>query len=184
MASVPRYSRREIGPLMALGGTMALSAAAAAKAVQPNASGQVRPSRPPLEDRFGILDLFAEYCWSFDCQDAAFFASLFTEDGEFQTVGSGARGRANIAVYIPTLWAQHRDEIWQHHADQLLFFGKGNSYTVYSYWSVLKTKEQNASVMGFGYYVSRCVKQNGNWLFQSRHLYRGAPQRLPWVPSP
>lgn len=180
-----RYSRREIGPLMALGGTMVLSAsAAAAKAVQPNAPGQVRPSRPPLEDRFGILDLFAEYCWSFDCQDAASYASLFTEDGEFQTVGSGARGRANIAAYIPTLWAQHGDEIWQHHADQLLFFGKGNSYTVYSYWSVLKAKEQNISVMGFGYYVSRCVKQNGNWLFQSRHLHRGETKRLPWVPSP
>ncbi len=184
MASVTRYSRREIGPLMALGGTLALSAEAAAKAVQQNAPGQVRPSRPPLEDRFGILDLFAEYCWTFDCQDAASYASLFTEDGEFQTVGSGARGRENIAAYIPTLWAQHGDEIWQHHADQLLFFGKGNSYTVYSYWSVLKTKEQNASVMGFGYYESRCVKQNGNWLFQSRHLYRGAPKRLPWVQSP
>ena len=184
MRSGTGYSRREIGPLLALGGATALSAAAAATTGQSGAPAQARPSRPPIEDRFGILDLFAEYCWSFDCQDAAYYASLFTEDGEFQTVGSGARGRENIAAYIPTIWAQHGDEIWQHHADQLLFFGKGRAYTVYSYWSVLKVKEQNFSVMGFGYYVSDCVKQNGNWLFQKRHLHRWNADHLPWTHTP
>jgi SnoaL-like domain len=179
-----KYSRREIGPLLTLGGATALSATTAARTVRSSALEQTRPSRPPMDDRFGMLDLFAEYCWCFDCQDAASFASLFTLDGEFQTVGSGARGRDNIAAYIPTLWAQHGDEIWQHHADQLLYFGKGNAYTVYSYWSVLKANEQNASVMGFGYYVSHCVKQNGNWLFQKRHLHRWDRNSLPWATSP
>jgi len=182
--TAPNYSRRQIGSLMMLSGTTVLSAAAAATQPKTPALSPARPARPPMDVRFDILDLLAEYSWCYDCQDAASYSSLFTEDGTLETVISATHGRENIAAFIPTLWAQHGEEIWQHHADQLLFFGAGPTYTVYSYWSVLKGKGSNHDVMGFGYYVSHCVKLGDRWLLHKRSIHPWSPTKLPWASIP
>ncbi|MBL8552107.1 MAG: nuclear transport factor 2 family protein [Hyphomonadaceae bacterium] len=176
-------SRREIGPLAALGGAAALAAIAAPAAAQASA----RPVRVSPEDRFGILDLFAEYSWYYDCSDAEAYASLFTEDGAIEAFGSeAARGRENIATFIRTLFVQRGEQIWQHHTDHLLFFGGRGAYTVYSYWSLLKgsAQTQEYGVMGVGYYVSDCVKQSGRWLLKKRGIHRWNSARPPWAPAP
>ena len=180
------HSRRELGPLMAIGGIAALSAVATTFASTARAShaAPVRPARVPIEDRFAILDMFALYSWSYDCGDAESYASLFTDDGVLETIISTTKGRANIAAYIPTLLAMHGDEVWQHHSDQVLFFGSGDRYSVYSYWSVFKGKDPNYGVMGFGYYLTECVRQNGRWYFQKRSIHKWDATQLPWTQKP
>jgi hypothetical protein len=176
-------SRRELAPLGALSAAAlaAIAAPAAAETAAP------RPARIPTADRFGILDLFAEYSWYYDCSDAAAYASLFTEDAVIEAFGrEEARGRANIETFVHSLFALRGDQLWQHYADHLLFFGSGRAYTVYSYWSILRGNKEMTEygVMGVGYYVSDCVKQGGRWLFKRRQVNRWNAARLPWATAP
>lgn len=167
-----RPSRRDLVPLAGLAALAALPAAARARPA----------SQIKLRDRMEIVDLFARYSWYYDCSDAEAYASLFTEDGVIEAFGSeAARGRTAIAAFIRTLFAQRGDEIWQHHTDHLVYFGRGTAYTVYSYWSLLRGGGGNYGVMSLGYYVSDCVRIEGHWLFKRRAIHRWDSSRLPWA---
>ena len=70
------------------------------------------------------------------------------------------------------------DAVWQHFNDHLKVDGHGDECTVYSYWAVLKNSREvgapleagERGVGSLGYYVSRCVKIEGEWYLQGAGL--------------
>lgn len=141
------------------------------------------------EDRIAIVDLFARYAWAYDCGDADEYAAVFTPDGVMAgDTGGVAVGRAAIRAAIQEFFLMRGDAVWQHFNDHLKVDGHGDECTVYSYWAVLKNSREvgapleagERGVGSLGYYVSRCVKIEGEWYFKERVWHFDMPKGLPW----
>jgi ketosteroid isomerase-like protein len=147
------------------------------------------------DDRFAITDLFARYAWAYDCGDAEEYAAVFTPDGVMAgDVGETAVGRDAIRAEIGKFFQMRGAATWQHFNDHLKVEGNGNGdgCTVYSYWAVLKGSHAAGSLLeqrehgvgSQGYYVSRCVKIDGQWYCKERTWHFDMPRALPWKMVP
>lgn len=137
------------------------------------------------DDRFAILDLFAEYSWAYDVGDAESYADTFTSDAVLaDDAGLKAEGRAAIMEAVRYFFDIRGTNIWQHHNDHLRMFGDEHRCTVFSYWAVLEQSRETASrqIVSLGWYESECVKVAGNWRFARRTFHNGMPPSLPWAP--
>ena len=141
------------------------------------------------DDRLAIVDLFARYAWAYDCGDAEEYAAVFTADGVMAgDVGETAVGRDAIRREIRKFFEMRGEAIWQHFNDHLRLVGSADECMVYSYWAVLKgthatgglTLQREHGVGSQGYYVSRCVKLDGQWYFKERSWHFDMPKGLPW----
>jgi ketosteroid isomerase-like protein len=152
---------------------------------QPTMTEEVRASQPlTTEDRFGIFDLFARYAWAYDCGDAQAYAETFTTDGVLADENDlRAVGRPAIAEAIKTFFDMRGLDVWQHHNDHLHIQGDGAQCTVHSYWAVLahRRSDDGFGVSTLGWYISRCRKVDGVWLFAERTFYMDMPKGLPWT---
>ena len=142
------------------------------------------PHALTAEDRLGILDLFARYAWAYDCGDAQAYSEAFTTDGVLADENDlRAVGRPAIAEAIKTFFAMRGPNTWQHHNDHLRIEGDSEQCTVYSYWAVLEHRHRDDDGHGvstLGWYISRCRKVDGVWLFSERTFYMDLPKGLPW----
>jgi uncharacterized protein (TIGR02246 family) len=134
------------------------------------------------EDRLGIFDLFARYAWAYDCGDAQAYAETFTEDGVLaDETDLRAVGRPAIAEAIKRFFEMRGASVWQHHNNHLRISGDADRCTVHSYWAVLAHRpDASFGVDSLGWYVSRCRKVDGVWLFEERTFYTDLPKGLPW----
>lgn len=136
------------------------------------------------EDRLDIFDLFARYAWAYDCGDADAYAAVFTADGLLADEGElHAEGRPAIRAAIATFFDLRGANVWQHHNAHLRMSGDGSACTVWSYWAVLERRHADGGygVGSLGYYLSRCVKQDGAWYFSERRFFMDMPKALPWA---
>ncbi len=138
------------------------------------------------DDRLAILDLFARYAWAYDCGDAAAYAAVFTEDGLLADQADlHAVGRPAIREAIKYFFDLRGQSVWQHHNAHLRMEGDGEECQVHSYWAVLEHRPDGGFGVGsLGWYLSRCVKLDGEWFFQERTFYNDMPKALPWATAP
>jgi uncharacterized protein (TIGR02246 family) len=134
------------------------------------------------DDRFGLYDLFARYAWAYDCGDAQAYAETFALDGVLADEHDlRATGRPAIADAIKQFFEMRGANVWQHHNDHLRIEGDSDACTIYSYWAVLSHRPDNTfGVDTLGWYVSRCRKVDGVWLFAERTFLMDLPDGLPW----
>jgi uncharacterized protein (TIGR02246 family) len=149
----------------------------------------MEPSPLSADDRLDILDLFARYAWAYDCGDSEEYAAVFTDDAVLAGAdGHVAVGREAIRKDIERFFEMRGATVWQHYNGHLKIDGNGTRCTVYSYWAVLQNvraphepvEAGNRGVGAIGYYVSRCVKADGRWLFKERRWHFDMPKALPW----
>ena len=135
------------------------------------------------EDRLDIFDLFARYAWAYDCGDAQAYAEVFTEDGLLADEGDlHAVGRPAIREAIQTYFDMRGASTWQHHNAHLRMVGDGVGCDVHSYWTVLEHRPDGGHGVGsLGWYLTRCVKQDGRWFIKERTFYMDMPKALPWT---
>jgi len=166
-----------LGATLALGGASFMESKAMADTT-------VSGARLSAEDRLDIIDLFARYSWCYDCSDAEGYAATFTPDGVIEAFGAeAARGRGAIAVFVKKLIASNRgDNDWQHLNNHHHFRATPEGATVYSYWTVIEGNEaeKRHGVHSFGYYVTDCVKQGGEWFIKKRSINRWNRDQVPW----
>jgi ketosteroid isomerase-like protein len=140
------------------------------------------PAPLTADDRFGLFDLFARYAWAYDCGDAQAYAETFTTDGVLADENDlRAVGRPAIAEAIKSFFEMRGPNVWQHHNNHLRISGDSESCTVHSYWAVLAHHADNTlGVDSLGWYISRCRRVDGVWLFAERTFFMDLPQELPW----
>jgi hypothetical protein len=144
--------------------------------------------RPPLpvEDRLALLDLMARYAWGYDTGNLALFAGTFTLNGVLEVLGKVmAQGREQMGAFLDSAATMRGPHGWQHRTDQHVFRDvAANRCTVYSYYLLPESDANggNVTLRAMGYYVSHCVRVDGEWLFSRREVHRWNG-RLPWAPA-
>jgi len=172
-----RISRRGVGGV-------ALSAALVAAGVQPAAGQELASVSLSVEDRLGIIDLFANYVWAYDCSDLAEFLSLFTDDALVVGRGTVYRGKEELAGwfnYLLGLRENEGDDIWMHEAGQFRFEGT-SPVIVYAYATHFNGNIEKATrgVRSLGYFVCECVSTETGWKFNRFSITTWDRTTLPW----
>lgn len=165
-------SRRSIGKLLAAIPLLALATPGSGKTRD---AGR-RAGKPSAEDRLDIVELMARYAWAYDTSDAAAFADTFTADGVLEIFGRVVvSSPAMVPAFLETARQMRGDHTWQHLTDHHVFRDyDGKSCTVCSYYLMPQGDANggNGTVRAMGYYISRCVRRNGEWRFARRSVHR------------
>ena len=128
------------------------------------------------EDELALRDLMARYVDAVNRSDAAAWAATWAEDGVWNLLGTPVSGRENILA----LWQQMMGgfEFAVMMPSSCLFDINGDQATRSWYLhEYTRDLEGNGSTI-LSRYLDTYVKQDGQWLFQSREysfIYHGAP---------
>lgn len=139
------------------------------------------------EDRAGIMDLFARYCWALDTGDVDGFLASFTADGVFEHLPNPPlRGHAAVREMLEYLWYDRPGYFIgrQHHATNFLIRTDGDRAAVKAYWQVVQW-EQDARgrlLLGsLGHWDGRAARHEGRWRWERLVVVPWENDQLPWV---
>lgn len=127
------------------------------------------------DDRDAIGDLMARYCWANDAGDAEAFASVFTEDGLYESHGQAARGLDEIrAVFESRVAARPAQPITnpQHWMTNLLVEEGAAGARAKSYFTrVVRDKGTGEPrIDALGWFDDDLRMDNGAWRFARRSV--------------
>jgi len=128
-------------------------------------------------DTVAIQQLIVKYAHVYDSMDVEGYVSIFTEDAKFTFTGNELNGRGEIREFI-TGAKQRRDaapasdpKSYHSISNTRIQFDSDTQARHRSYWQVLScTTGMPCVVSNMGYYDDVVVKQNGEWLIQSRNI--------------
>ncbi len=128
-------------------------------------------------DTVAIQQLIVKYAHVYDSMDVEGYVSVFTEDAKFTFTGNELNGRAEIREFI-TGAKQRRDAApatdpkgYHSITNTRIQFDSDTQARHRSYWQVLSCATGMPCVVSnMGYYDDVVVKQNGEWLIQSRNI--------------
>jgi hypothetical protein len=124
-------------------------------------------------EKNAIRELLATYCFHLDNDRFTEMASLFTEDGTWDTAFGKGTGRAGIvsqARSIGTPGAARPRRV--HLTTNIVISLNGDAATVESNWTVIQNSAEGPKIGSGGAYQDQVVKQNGTWLFKYRKIDR------------
>ncbi|MBV9511791.1 MAG: nuclear transport factor 2 family protein [Caulobacteraceae bacterium] len=121
------------------------------------------------EDLAAIQRLITDYCYFTDVSDLDRLCSLFTEDFEFTGVFGDHHGHAGMRA----LHAGREGTLQpsRHLTFNTVIEVDGERARARSYIVVLAPSGDALGIMFAGGYADRFVRQNGRWLFKSRHIH-------------
>ena len=144
-------------------------------------------TKPSLEDRASIEDLYADYVWALDSGNVEAFLKLFTANGVFgDTAGNRYKGHDAIRGYVSGLAARPEFRGRQHIISSLRFAPDGDRVGVTAFWHVFKWVKATGTktVEVTGHSDDMIVKNGGRWLFSRRLVHYWNDTDLPWVGPP
>jgi uncharacterized protein (TIGR02246 family) len=124
----------------------------------------------PIEDRFGINDLFVRYTCALDAGDADTVIDCFTEDGTLVSPAVGEHtGRAAITAFAQRFARfQANGSQLRHVMSNLMMTVDGDRAHATCYLTVFLTRDGNSRMLAPGRYDCELRKQAGQWRFQRR----------------
>ena len=126
-----------------------------------------------VEDKDAIRELLAEYCFRLDDGRFDEMATLFTEDGTWDTA-FGKAGRTAIADLARDIRARAGEQRPRgiHLVTNIVIMLDGDSARVRSNWVVVQNGPEGPKVGSGGAYRDDLVKEHGQWLFRYRKIDR------------
>jgi hypothetical protein len=124
-------------------------------------------------DKNAIRELLATYCFCLDNYRFADMATLFTEDGTWDTAfgkGTGPAGIVAQAESISKTGSARPRRV--HLTTNIVIALNGDAATAESNWSVIQNSAAGPKIGSAGAYQDQLVKQNGKWLFRYRKIDR------------
>jgi ketosteroid isomerase-like protein len=127
-----------------------------------------------LEDELALRNLMARYADAVNRHDANAWVATWAEDGVWNLLGTPVSGRDNILA----LWQQMMGsfEFALMLPSSCLFSVTGNTASGHWYLHEYTRDLQGTATTVLSRYLDTYVKQNGQWLFQSRQysfIYNG-----------
>jgi uncharacterized protein (TIGR02246 family) len=139
-----------------------------------------------LEDKIAIHELIARYNWAADTGDAKAWAATFTPDGVFDGWLGRFEGRDEIAGSMTSHaqaspdehdeWSKYRGKV-QHWVGNVVLEGDGDRATGACYFVLFYSTRGGGEVVGGGKYQDVLVKNDGQWLFERRHVVPDSPSQ-------
>ncbi len=131
------------------------------------------------QDTVAIQQLVIKYAHVYDALDIEGYVSVFAEDAKFSFTGNTLNGHAEIRKFISD--ARKRSESapvaapatksYHSLSNTMIEFESPTLAHHRSYWQVLSGPAGGPfTVTNMGYYDDVVVKQNGQWLIQSRNI--------------
>jgi len=127
-----------------------------------------------VEDKDAIRELLAEYCFRLDDGRFGEMATLFTEDGTWDTAFGKATGRTAIADLARDIRARAGEQRPRgiHLVTNIAIVRDGDSARVRSNWVVVQNGPDGPKIGSGGAYRDELVKEHGQWLFRYRKIDR------------
>jgi len=127
-----------------------------------------------VEDKDAIRELLAEYCFRLDDGRFDEMATLFTEDGTWDTAFGKATGRTAIADLARDIRARAGEQRPRgiHLVTNIAIVRDGDSARVRSNWVVVQNGPDGPKIGSGGAYRDELVKEHGQWLFRYRKIDR------------
>jgi 3-phenylpropionate/cinnamic acid dioxygenase small subunit len=124
-----------------------------------------------LEDKEGIRELLARYCFLLDGYQLREFAALFTADGEWISRNGTAKGREAIERLLrglvpPPAPGKRR----KHFTANIIIDLSDDSATVISNFLVVRDSDAGPAIAVAGTYEDVVVRTLEGWKFTSRRL--------------
>ena len=128
-----------------------------------------------INDWLALSEAKARYCRCLDSKDWEGFANLMTEDYELDVSGSGAttpsvKGR-DAAVKSVQSSILHAKTAHQVHSPEMEIDGD-EARVVWAMQDRVVWGPERPSLVGYGHYHERWVRQNGEWKLASLRLTR------------
>jgi uncharacterized protein (TIGR02246 family) len=134
------------------------------------------------KDRAEIEALMWRYARALDSFDAAAYAAVYTEDGQFGTGANAVKGRAALTKMIADLKKGRAEREAKGEAQAAMFHMTTDSYTEFvdkdhvrhhTYWLTVfgaTGRESPPRVAAAGRGVDDLVRVNGQWLIKVRNV--------------
>ncbi|MBU6206770.1 MAG: SgcJ/EcaC family oxidoreductase [Alphaproteobacteria bacterium] len=130
-------------------------------------------SAPSFPDWLAITEVKARYCRCLDTKDWAGYADVFTEDAVLDTTGAGGKrieGRDAAVDYVRSSITD--DVITTHHVHAPEISIDGDTATVIWAMQDRNIWPNGRTLLGFGHYHERYVRQDGQWRIAESRLTR------------
>lgn len=134
-----------------------------------------RPRAPPdraipVEDRFGISDLFTRYTCALDAGDADTIVDCFMDDGALLSPAVGAHRGCDAIRAFAERFARFRANGSQlrHVTSNLMMQVDGDRAQATCYLIVYLTRDGQGRLLAPGYYDCELRRTDGIWRFQNR----------------
>jgi len=128
-------------------------------------------------DTVAIQQLIVKYAHVYDSLDVEGYVSIFTDDAKFSFTGNELNGRAEIREFITGAKQRHdsapnqTSKSYHSISNTRIQFDSDTMAHHRSYWQVVScTTGTPCAITNMGYYDDVVVKQNGEWLIQSRNI--------------
>jgi hypothetical protein len=132
-----------------------------------------------LEEKDAIREVLAEYCFRLDGGRYDDMATLFTEDGTWDTAFGKGTDRAAIAGLARDIRANRTQDGAGdnrpraiHLVTNIAIALNGEEAEVRSNWTVVQNSPDGPKIGSGGGYLDQMVKQGGRWLFRYRKIDR------------
>ena len=135
---------------------------------------------PGTDDRMGIIDLYARYCWALDTGDTDAYVALFTDDAEaVEELRDGTldicKGKSEIRRLVLKFHEREDFPGHQHQMAQLVFEPDPNNrpdhWIVRSYaWATINHPPEPPKLYWVGHIRDIVAKIDGEWLIRSKQI--------------
>ncbi len=146
-------------------------------------------TKPTVEERLDIQELFARYCWSLNTGDADGYVACFAKNGWLQHFPPKRhQGADEIRTMLDVVWYSRPQKFLgrQHHPHNFIFERSPDGIAVRAYWSVTRLDQTTNVFSTFlqGDWDANCVVEDGEWKFASLKICHWLRHEAPWVGDP
>ena len=143
-------------------------------------------TKPSVEERLDIQELFAQYCWSLNTGDEDWYISLFAKGGWVDHKPQGrCEGPEEMRKLLHQIWygGPYNYLGRQHLPNNFIMRRQGDGVRVKAYWTINRLEQGFNQFYLFilGDWDALCVQEDGEWKFKELTATHWFRETAPWV---
>ena len=143
-------------------------------------------TKPTVEERLDVQELFARYCWALNTGDEEGYLALFAKDGWVDHKPQGrCQGPEAMRKLLHQIWYGMPGNYLgrQHLPNNFILRREGDAVRAKAYWTITRLEQGFNQFYLFiqGDWDALCVKEDGDWKFAELTATHWFRETAPWV---